>query len=58
MHDDIMDSATLRRGKTTVHEKWDVNTAILSGDAMLIKAYQCLDNYPSDMFSKTDPTVE
>jgi geranylgeranyl diphosphate synthase type II len=52
MHDDIMDSAILRRGKTTVHEKWDVNTAILSGDAMLIKAYQCLDNYPSDIFQK------
>ena len=53
MHDDIMDSAILRRGKTTVHEKWDVNTAILSGDAMLIKAYQCLDNYPSgSLFSK------
>ncbi|OUW76329.1 MAG: polyprenyl synthetase [Flavobacteriaceae bacterium TMED212] len=52
MHDDIMDSAALRRGKTTVHEKWDVNTAILSGDAMLIKAYQALESYPTDVFQK------
>lgn len=42
MHDDIMDHAPLRRGKPTVHEKWDVNTAILSGDAMMIQAYQLL----------------
>src|SRR5258706_12111120 len=34
MHDDIMDKAPLRRGKPTVHERWDVNTAILSGDVM------------------------
>lgn len=40
MHDDIMDSAPLRRGRTTVHEKYDVNTAILSGDALLIQSYQ------------------
>jgi geranylgeranyl diphosphate synthase type II len=40
IHDDIMDNAPLRRGKRTVHEKWDVNTAILSGDAMLILAYR------------------
>ena len=52
MHDDIMDKASLRRGKITVHEKWDVNTAILSGDAMLIKAYQCLETYPTDVFQK------
>ena len=39
MHDDIMDKAPLRRGKTTVHEKWNTNTAILSGDVMLIKVY-------------------
>src|SRR6186997_3156680 len=42
MHDDIMDRSPLRRGKSTVHEKWDVNAAILSGDAMLVKAYQLL----------------
>ena len=52
MHDDIMDKARIRRGKPTVHEKWDVNTAILSGDAMLIKAYQSLESYPTDVFQK------
>jgi geranylgeranyl diphosphate synthase type II len=40
MHDDIMDKAPLRRGKPTVHEKWNVNTAILSGDVMLVKVYE------------------
>ncbi len=39
MHDDIMDQAPLRRGKATVHEKWNVNTAILSGDVLLVKVY-------------------
>ena len=39
LHDDIMDKAPLRRGKPTVHEKWNVNTAILSGDVMLVKVY-------------------
>lgn len=42
MHDDIMDGAPLRRGRPTVHQRWDVNTAILSGDTMLIMAYQQL----------------
>jgi geranylgeranyl diphosphate synthase type II len=42
MHDDIMDKAPLRRGKPTVHEKWNVNTAILSGDVMLVKVYDML----------------
>ncbi len=50
MHDDIMDAAPLRRGQATVHKKWDVNTAILSGDAMLIEAYQCLEPYSSELF--------
>ena len=40
MHDDIMDQAPLRRGQPTVHEKWNANTAILSGDVMLVKAYE------------------
>ncbi len=40
LHDDIMDKAPLRRGKTTVHEKWNVNTAILSGDVMLVRVYE------------------
>lgn len=40
LHDDIMDHAPLRRGKKTVHQKWDVNTAILSGDTMFVIAYE------------------
>jgi len=40
LHDDIMDNADVRRGKTTVHKKWNENTAILSGDAMMIEAYE------------------
>jgi geranylgeranyl diphosphate synthase, type II len=40
MHDDIMDKAPLRRGNPTVHKKWNVNTAILSGDVMLVKVYE------------------
>lgn len=39
IHDDIMDRAPLRRGRQTVHEKWNANTAILSGDTMMVKAY-------------------
>ena len=50
IHDDIMDNAPLRRGNTTVHEKWDINTGILSGDAMLILAYQYFENYEPVMF--------
>lgn len=50
VHDDIMDDAPLRRGRTTVHEKWDENTAILSGDAMLINAYQLFENYELQTF--------
>lgn len=54
MHDDIMDAAPLRRGQPTVHEKWNVNTAILSGDAMLVKAYQLMAKRPevSAIFSR------
>lgn len=40
MHDDIMDKAPLRRGNPTVHKKWNTNTAILSGDVMLVKVYE------------------
>lgn len=50
MHDDIMDEAPLRRGKQSVHEKWDLNTAILSGDAMLILAYRLFEGYDSEKF--------
>jgi len=49
MHDDIMDNAPLRRGHPTVHEKWNVNTAILSGDVMLVKVY--------DMFLSIDKNI-
>ncbi|MGB2144107.1 MAG: polyprenyl synthetase family protein [Flavobacteriaceae bacterium] len=52
IHDDIMDAAPLRRGHQTVHEKWNLNTGILSGDAMLIMAYQLFENYPPDIFQK------
>mgnify|MGYP000403893776 CR=1 FL=1 len=52
IHDDIMDNAPLRRGEKTVHEKWDVNTAILSGDAMLILAYRFFENYEPYMFQE------
>ncbi|WP_031528528.1 polyprenyl synthetase family protein [Dyadobacter crusticola] len=48
MHDDIMDRAPLRRGKPTVHEKWNANTAILSGDVMLIRAYDLLLDIPKE----------
>jgi geranylgeranyl diphosphate synthase type II len=47
LHDDIMDKATIRRGKPTVHVKWDENTAILSGDVMQIMAYELLLETPS-----------
>lgn len=50
VHDDIMDDAPLRRGNETVHEKWNTNTAILSGDAMLILAYQYFEKYNTDVF--------
>ena len=52
VHDDIMDAAPLRRGKVTVHEKWNSNIGILSGDAMMISAYQYLESYESDVFKK------
>lgn len=48
MHDDIMDNAPLRRGHKTVHEKWNVNTAILSGDVLLVKVYQILGTLDAD----------
>ena len=52
IHDDIMDRASLRRGMDTVHEKWDVNTGILSGDAMMILANQYLESYEPKLFKK------
>jgi geranylgeranyl diphosphate synthase type II len=50
VHDDIMDGAPIRRGKETVHKKWDINTGILSGDAMLIMAYQLFEQYKPNTF--------
>ena len=49
VHDDIMDEAPLRRGKPTVHEKWNANTAILSGDVMLVRAYDLLLAAPGNL---------
>ena len=48
MHDDVMDRASVRRGQPTVHVKWNDNTAILSGDQMLIEAYKLLSDVPED----------
>ncbi len=50
IHDDIMDSADLRRGKQTVHNKWDLNTGILSGDALMILSNQRLEYYKGSTF--------
>ena len=52
MHDDIMDQAPLRRGKPTVHERWNSNVAILSGDVMLVKAYELLMNTAPEKLPK------
>ena len=53
LHDDVMDHASVRRGRPTVHMRWNENTAILSGDQMLIEAYKCLERLPKDKL----PTV-
>ena len=53
LHDDVMDKADVRRGRPTVHVKWNDNTAILSGDQMLIEAYKLLAGVPDDKL----PTV-
>ena len=52
MHDDIMDCAPLRRGRLTVHEKWNANIAILSGDVMLVRAYDLLLDVESDRIKR------
>ena len=49
IHDDIMDKAPLRRGRATVHAKYDESTALLAGDVMLLQAY--------DYLNETDPTM-
>lgn len=55
IHDDIMDKSPLRRGKPTVHEKYGANTAILAGDAMLVKAYVNLNKVKGEMLQKVLP---
>lgn len=64
LHDDVMDKADVRRGKPTVHVKWNDNTAILSGDQMLIEAYKLLEDVPAahlpellHLFSRTATEV-
>jgi len=52
IHDDIMDAAPLRRGNITVHKKWGINRGILSGDAMMVLAYQNLEAYNDEVFKK------
>ena len=52
LHDDVMDRALVRRGRETVHVKWNDNTAILSGDQMLIEAYKLLEGVPADKLGK------
>jgi geranylgeranyl diphosphate synthase type II len=51
IHDDILDAAPLRRNQPTVHAKWNTNIAILSGDVMLVKAFQALENYDASSFA-------
>jgi len=60
LHDDLMDQADMRRGYPTVHKKWNANSAILSGDAMVIEAYKYIARVPPaflpeilDLFSTT-----
>lgn len=52
LHDDVMDHALVRRGRSTVHVKWNENTAILSGDQMLIEAYKLLSGVPAEYLPK------
>lgn len=52
LHDDLMDHADLRRGHETVHKRWNANTAILSGDSMLVLAYQRMTQVPADNLAR------
>ena len=52
LHDDVMDKAEVRRGRPTVHIQWNENTAILSGDQMMIEAYKLLAEVPEDKLPK------
>ena len=53
IHDDIMDNADIRRGKDTIHKKWNKNIGILSGDLLMIFAYKMLENIDNKSFKKT-----
>lgn len=56
LHDDLMDNADMRRGNMTVHKKWDANTAILSGDSMLVLSYQLMSQCPQGMLQQVIDT--
>ena len=53
IHDDIMDNADMRRGKVTIHKKWDQNIGILSGDLLMIFAFKMLEDIEEESFKKT-----
>ena len=55
LHDDLMDNADLRRGHATVHKRWDANTAVLSGDSMLVLAYERMAQVPADKLGAVLP---
>ena len=55
LHDDLMDNADLRRGHATVHKRWDANTAVLSGDSMLVLAYERMAQVPTNMLGAVLP---
>ena len=57
VHDDIMDNALYRRGRLSVHNKWNRNSAILSGDAMLILSYKSLETYKSEIYVKMNKVL-
>lgn len=57
VHDDIMDNALYRRGRLSVHKKWNKNSAILSGDAMLILSYKSLETYKSETYVKMNKVL-
>ena len=57
VHDDIMDNALYRRGRLSVHKKWNRNSAILSGDAMLILSYKSLETYKSETYVKMNKVL-
>lgn len=55
VHDDIMDRSDFRRNRATIHKKWNVNTAILTGDVMMIKAAEMFSDLPTETYQKVMP---